>query len=159
MNLLALFILPSIIHPLPEIMPFYEVNQREERQMHTWQMAIDHFKGTEAEKIKQINDYWNATTYHAMPIWQTPEEVFESRSGDCKDLAIAKYYSLRYIGIKISRLKLTVVLTGNQWHMVLVVDNQVLDNMNHDIVSLADVVYEPAYSVNEDNLWTLTDVK
>lgn len=160
MFLLALLLLPSVIQPLPTIMPFADVDKRERQQVNTWEMAVDKFKGSEAEKIAEINNYWNNYTYHQMPLWQTPEEVFESHSGDCKDLAIAKYYSLRHIGVAESRLKLTVVLTEkNEWHMVLVVGNKVLDNRTNAIWPLANVNYEPAYSVNEDNLWTITEVK
>ncbi len=155
MNLLTLFLLPTVLHPLPAIMPFYDVKQREQAEIKTWERAVD-----KLHSVEEVNDYWNGYTYHETPIWQTPEAVFESHSGDCKDFAIAKYYSLRYMGVAASRLKLTVVLTAHaDWHMVLVVDDKVLDNRFKAIHKLVDINYEPAYSVNEDNLWTLGDVK
>lgn len=164
MFLLTLFLLPAVIHPLPAIMPFYDVNQREREQTKTWQLSVEKLRrNDENEEIKAVNQYWSKPSYWYVLTprkWQTPEEVFENHSGDCKDLAIAKYYSLRYLGVPASRMRFTVVLDEeNDWHAVLVIDNKVLDNRTKSIKNLDEVDYEPAYSVNEDNLWTLTEAK
>lgn len=162
MNLLALLLLPSVIQPLPAVMPFHDVNRRESEQTKVWQMAINKFKSNNRwREIRDVNEYWNGYQYGLTPAkWQTPEDLFESQRGDCKDIAIAKYYSLRYLGVAASRLKLTVVLDdSNRWHAVLVVDDRVLDNQTLRIKELDDVSYQPAYSVNENNLWTITPVQ
>lgn len=164
MNLLALMLLPTVMQPLPAVMPFYDVNKREQTQVQVWHLAINKFRSNDQWKeIRAVNNYWsNPTyTYGLMPFkWQTPEELFESHRGDCKDIAVAKYYSLRYLGIPASRLKFTVALDeNNDLHAVLVVDNKVLDNRTRSIQDVEDVNYEPAYSVNEDNLWMLTNGK
>lgn len=162
MLLLAALLLPTVMQPLPAIMPFHDVDQRERAQVQMWELAIDKFKSNEQwREIMDVNEYWNGYTYVLTPDkWQTPEDLFESHRGDCKDIAIAKYYSLRYLGIAASRLKFTVVLDdGNRWHAVLVVDEKVLDNQTIRIKELDDVTYQPAYSANEDTLWSLTKLE
>lgn len=157
MSLLALFLLPSFMQPLPAVMPFADVDKREHMQTKIWELAT-----SKLDTPEKINEYWNRYEYKAHPWgWQTPEDLLENNAGDCKDIAMAKYYTLRHKGYKAERLKLTVVLTPSaEWHMVLVLDDDlVLDNMSQEIKYLHDVNYQPAYSVNEDNLWTVTDVK
>lgn len=160
MNLMALMLLPTIMQPLPAIMPFHDVDQREHKQQQVWQLPINKFKANSVvNEINSVNDYWNHTiSYRLNPEkWQTPEETFEAGTGDCKDYAMAKYYSLRYLGVPAADMKFTVVVWRNKWHAVLVVDGLVLDSMTDKVKLLDDVDdYEAAYSVNEDNLWSLT---
>jgi predicted transglutaminase-like cysteine proteinase len=105
-------------------------------------------------------DHWGVEDY-----WATPLEFLGSNGGDCEDFTIAKYFSLRALGIPVDRLRLTYVraLTPNpvsQAHMVLAyyatadADPLILDNLigelrpaseRHDLV--------PVYSFNGDGLW------
>lgn len=157
MLLITLLLLPTFMRPLPAIMPFYEVNKREQREATTWQHDI---KGMD---IETVNKYWNHRIKYEIKDkeWAAPEEVYLQGAGDCKDYAVAKYYSLRHLGYDTNRLRFTVVLIeGHELHAVLVVDNKVLDSRTDDIKTLDEIdYYEPAYSVNEDNLWTLSNIK
>jgi predicted transglutaminase-like cysteine proteinase len=69
-------------------------------------------------KIKFSNDIdlWGEEDY-----WATPLQMLTSNSGDCEDYSIAKYFTLRKMGIPAERMRLTYVkaLKLNQAHMVL----------------------------------------
>jgi predicted transglutaminase-like cysteine proteinase len=157
MLLAALFLIPSILHPAEPTMPFYDVMKREHKEQHVWQVPINKFKtNNEVVEIEAVNAYWNHTiSYRINPdYWQTPEQTFERRTGNCKDYAIAKYYSLRHLGIPIKDLKFTVVLWDNQWHAVLIADGLLLDSMTDRIRPISEVdYYDPAYSINENSFW------
>lgn len=155
MNLLALFLLPQVMQPLPAVIPFWDINQREQRETITWQRDI---KGMD---IEAVNNYWNHRIKYELndKQWSSPQETYERGTGDCKDYAVLKYYSLRDIGISADRLRFTLVVWRDELHAVLVVDDMVLDSMTDKIERVKDVnYYEAAYSVNEDNMWTVTEV-
>lgn len=158
----VLFLLPAVTHPLPEIMPFYDVDKREHKQQPVWAVPVGKLKfNNEAKEIEAVNHYWNhIISYKQTNAWQTPEETFERGYGDCKDYAIAKYYSLRRLGVPASALKFTVVVWHDKWHAVLIADGLMMDSMVDEIRAVDAVdYYEAAYSVNEEKLWTVTDVK
>ena len=76
-----------------------------------------------------------------MDVWTTPFETLSEGSGDCEDLAIGKYLTLKQAGVPEDRLFLHLVFYGHgtNTHMVLSValDNGlllVLDNLNTFIV-------------------------
>lgn len=105
-------------------------------------------------------EHWGADDY-----WATPLEFLGTNGGDCEDFTIAKYFSLRELGIAVERLRLTYVraLSPNpvsQAHMVLAfypaadADPLVLDNLIDEIKPASlrhDLV--PVYSFNGDGLW------
>ncbi len=121
------------------------------------------------EKLEQVNqffnelhfvsdqDHWGIDDY-----WATPVEFLASNAGDCEDFAVAKYFTLKELGVPIERMNLTYVkaLKLNQAHMVLTyfntpnADPLVLDNLIKEIKpasSRQDLL--PVYSFNGDNLW------
>ncbi|MBX9754765.1 MAG: transglutaminase-like cysteine peptidase, partial [Pseudomonadaceae bacterium] len=53
--------------------------------------------------------------------WATPIEALVKGAGDCEDYAIAKYFTLRRLGVPSEKLRITYVkaLNYNQAHMVL----------------------------------------
>jgi predicted transglutaminase-like cysteine proteinase len=94
--------------------------------------------------------------------WATPLEFLMTGAGDCEDFAIAKYFTLKELGIEESKMRITYVkaLRINKVHMVLsffaspksVPD--VLDNLNPDIMPASqrsDLL--PVYSFNGTGLW------
>ena len=107
-------------------------------------------------KFPYIDDItnWGRTNY-----WETPLE-FLHKSGDCKDYAIAKYMSLRYLDWPIDELRLVVLRDINLSadHAVLAVyfndDILILDNQIHQVTN-ADSIhhYRPYYSINEEYWW------
>ena len=119
------------------------------------------------EMAQRVNDMMNAHPYthddmHMWGVsdyWETPLE-FLTRNGDCKDYAIAKYVSLRMLGIPEDRLRVAIVqdLNKNIPHAVVLlytgVDILVLDNQNPQVLSSARVTgYKPIYSINRTAWW------
>jgi len=76
--------------------------------------------------------------------WMTPKEFFIAGSGDCEDYAIAKLYTLKYLGINKKRLFLSIVqVKGSETlHMVLLYVKDkylpplVLDNLSWKVLPL-----------------------
>lgn len=102
-------------------------------------------------------DHWKKEDY-----WATPVEFLSTNAGDCEDFSIAKYFTLKEMGVPVERLRITYVkaVKLNQAHMVLTyyarpdAEPLVLDNLIADIKpasSRDDLV--PVYSFNGDGLW------
>ena len=91
--------------------------------------------------------------------WETPNE-FLNRDGDCEDFAIAKYKSLRALGLGDDQLRIVVLQDLNLRiaHAVLVVLDGgkawVLDNQIDQVID-ADRIrhYRPYYSINASAYW------
>ena len=67
-------------------------------------------------KLKNVNDFFNKIKYKndlrhwkKRDYWATPFEFMGTGAGDCEDYAIAKYFSLRKIGVPDSKLRITYV--------------------------------------------------
>lgn len=121
------------------------------------------------DQLEKINDWANEHPYIIDQInwgindyWETPYEFMEI-SGDCEDYAIAKYYSLRALGISEDRMRIMIVQDlnlGGIIHAVLGVyndDNElvILDNQIKQVVSAYSIYhYRPIYGINEKNWWT-----
>ena len=118
------------------------------------------------EKIKAINSYMNRAPYITDPrnwgvkdYWATLKEFF-LKDGDCEDYAIAKYFSLKALGIAPEQMRIAVVEDMNlkSPHAVLVVNlkgqNWILDNQIPTVVKENAVYhYRPIYSINETAWW------
>jgi predicted transglutaminase-like cysteine proteinase len=67
-------------------------------------------------KYKTDKEQWDSDDY-----WATPEEFIGLYAGDCEDYVIAKYFTLRALGIEEKKLYLTYVKATelNMAHMVL----------------------------------------
>jgi predicted transglutaminase-like cysteine proteinase len=135
-----------------------------------WQTLIQSGAGlSDLEKLQRVNrfinrvefvndiDHWGEEDY-----WATPLQLLTSNGGDCEDFSIAKYFTLRQMGVPAAHLRLTYVkaLKLNQAHMVLTyfqtpdADPLVLDNLVTEIrksSSRNDLL--PVYSFNADGLW------
>ena len=109
----------------------------------------------EAAKLKRVNDFFNRRIrfgedrgiWGAEDYWATPLEMLGRSEGDCEDFAIAKYITLKLLGVPSEKMRLTYVkarLGGPQSsivqaHMVLSYyptpedEPLVLDNLISDI--------------------------
>ncbi len=112
-----------------------------------------------ANKVPYINDNknWGKSDY-----WATPVEFF-TRGGDCEDFAIAKYASLRALGVPDNRMRIAIVkdLQKNIPHAILIVytDNGpvVLDNQIKTVKAQSDIAhYKPIFSINRSSWWLHT---
>lgn len=116
-------------------------------------------------KLRFVSDqsHWGVDDY-----WATPVEFLATDGGDCEDFAIAKYFTLRALGVPTDRMRITYVkaITLNQAHMVLAyypspgAEPLVLDNLIGEIKPASqrtDLV--PVYSFNGDNLWVAREMR
>ena len=137
-----------------------------------WRKIIRQARGkSRAAQIKAVNVYFNRWPYkfdHEIygkrEHWAAPAE-FLSRSGDCEDYSIAKYFALRELGFKSSELRVVIVMDRIRriGHAVLAVytdgDILVLDSLSDLIFSHAKYKhYIPQYSMNETTRWAHTKV-
>ncbi|MGQ0525367.1 MAG: transglutaminase-like cysteine peptidase [Betaproteobacteria bacterium] len=124
----------------------------------------------EDEKLRLVNDFMNQTPFLSdrehwgkEDYWATPIEFLSTNGGDCEDYSIAKYFTLRALGVPDDKLRITYVkelVIYNEAHMVLAYfptpDSEplVLDNINKTIQPASnrnDLL--PVYSFNGSGLW------
>jgi predicted transglutaminase-like cysteine proteinase len=140
------------------------------------QLVVQLKSATEAEKLKQINmffnkkmefgediDIWGQTDY-----WATPLESIGREAGDCEDYSIAKYVFLKILDVPNEKLRLTYVraIISNleqstaRAHMVLSYyatpqsEPLILDSLIPEILpasSRKDLT--PIFSFNDKGLW------
>lgn len=118
------------------------------------------------EKIERVNAFFNrmpyaidAATWGIADYWATPLQ-FLSRSGDCEDYAIAKFVTLRQLGLGSGEMRIVVLddLNLRAAHAVLVVAEGerllVLDNQVADVLDSKRILhYRPVFSLNETHWW------
>ncbi len=147
-----------------------QFGQSAKDRVSAWQRLILEHKGdSEWEAIHAVNDFFNRVRFvsdrkhwHRNDYWATPVEFLATNGGDCEDFSIAKYFTLRELGVPDEKLRITYVkaLRLNQAHMVLAYyetpDSEplILDNLIDDIRPASrrlDLL--PVYSFNGKNLW------
>jgi predicted transglutaminase-like cysteine proteinase len=131
---------------------------------------------SEREQIRMINEFFNRNVLYrtdselwgVADYWATPLETLGQAGGDCEDYAIAKYTSLRKLGIPDSRLRIFYVrarlgaLASNaeEAHMVLGfypsedAEPLILDNLITDIRPASrrsDLT--PIFSFSSEGIW------
>ena len=144
--------------------------QGAEARLQRWRDIIANSQDLdEPEKLRQVNDFFNGARfmsdeelYGVADYWATPAEFIEHDAGDCEDFAIAKYFTLKAMGVDAAKLRITYVksLTLNQAHMVLAyyptpdTEPLILDNLNLLIKSAGERAdLRPVYSFNTEALW------
>lgn len=121
------------------------------------------------DELQIFNRFWNKVPYLSDQkhwgqddYWATPVEALASNGADCEDYSIAKYFSLKALGVPPERLRITYVriLRKNEAHMVLAyypspdADPYILDNLKDDLLLASERDdLEPVYSFNDDDLW------
>lgn len=124
----------------------------------------------EQEQLRVVNAFFNRSltfidderNWRQADYWATPVEALVRGAGDCEDYAIAKYLTLRRLGVPGERLRITYVkaLQPAQAHMVLTwyatpaSDPLVLDNLISEIRPASrrpDLI--PVYAFNAEGLW------
>jgi predicted transglutaminase-like cysteine proteinase len=122
----------------------------------------------DADLLPPVNGFFNrlpAVTdlvqWGVEDYWATPSEFLASSGGDCEDYAIAKYFTLKELGVPIARLRLVYARTwhSNEAHMVLAyyaapgADPLIMDNLEGGIESASDRPdLIPVYLFNDDDL-------
>jgi predicted transglutaminase-like cysteine proteinase len=147
-------------------------------KFHAWQSLIQSNRTSgDAERLKRVNDFFNrqilygddTSVWGQEDYWGTPLETLGKGSGDCEDFVIAKYFTLKEMGVESNKLRLIYVRaktgasdsTASQAHMVLAyypkpeVEPLVLDNLISDIRPASrrtDLV--PVFSFNSEGIFT-----
>lgn len=136
-----------------------------------WQQLILSAQAkTDQQKLQIVNDFFNQRIefvedfYHwgVRDYWATPLEFLGTGAGDCEDFSIAKYFTLKEMGVSEKKLRLTYVkaIELSQAHMVLTYFPSprsvpmVLDNLINTIEPASkrkDLL--PVYSFNGAGLW------
>ncbi len=124
----------------------------------------------EAQQLNVVNLFFNhqlqyqedIDLWHEVDYWATPIQSLWKGAGDCEDYAIAKYFSLRHLGVSGDKLRITYVkaLRQNRAHMVLTYYATpeamplVLDSLVDGIQPASqrtDLL--PVYAFNGEGLW------
>ena len=137
----------------------------------TWKANISAFNGQPLRQMaNNVNNLMNKTRYIGdqknwgkSDYWETPVE-FLTYGGDCEDFAIAKYVSLRALGVPEKAMRIAIVkdLQKNIAHAILIVYTEdgpmVLDNQIKTMTEASDIShYKPIYSINRTGWWLHTD--
>lgn len=125
---------------------------------------------SDRDKLQKVNHFFNSRIRFANDIevwgvedyWATPVEFLGKGAGDCEDFAIAKFFTLKAMGVPDEKLRITYVkaIQYNVHHMVLTYYSEpeaeplVLDNLVDSInpaSKRADLV--PVFGFNGSGLW------
>lgn len=133
-----------------------------------WRALIERLRSKSfREQLDAVNDWANEHPYIVDQLnwgmedyWETPHE-FIAENGDCEDYAIAKYYSLRALGVPEEKLRIMIVQDfnlGGIIHAILgAYDGDqllILDNQIQQIMPAMKIYhYRPIYGVNEAWWW------
>lgn len=151
------------------------------KRLMIWQKLLNDMRGAEAFRARQgdagsesltlrkINTFFNQVPYfsdsvhwHQDDYWATPIEMLSTFGADCEDYSIAKYLSLKDLGIPIERLRITYVRAKelNESHMVLAyypkpdAEPWIMDNLVPELRPASQRPdLEPVYSFNDDDVW------
>ena len=135
-----------------------------------WQSLINNDQSSnDQEKLVKVNAFFNQQEFISDQLlwkdkdyWATPVEFLVQNGGDCEDFSIAKYFTLKKLGVDESKLNLTYAkaVELNQAHMVVTYYGQpndeplILDNLIDEIrpASLRPDLL-PVFSFNGVGLW------
>ncbi|MEH2922333.1 cysteine protease LapG [Samsonia erythrinae] len=161
---------------------FVTINQRSEQlygpatpasrhRIEAWQkLLIAARTQDEKTQLESVNAFFNdrllfrddSVIWDREDYWATPIEALRKGAADCEDYALAKYFTLRQLGVSAEKLRITYVkaLRLNKAHMVVTFYPSptaiplVLDNLTDKIQPATqrnDLI--PVYAFNGDGLW------
>jgi predicted transglutaminase-like cysteine proteinase len=140
----------------------------------SWEELLKHDGGTDREKLEKVNSFFNKkivfasdmNVYGVDDYWATPIESLSHGAGDCEDYAIAKYFSLKLMGVAEEKLRIAYVkaLQYNIFHMVMIyysnpgAEPLILDSLIDSIKPASerrDLL--PIFTFNGAGLWLAHD--
>ncbi len=177
LSVIAMSSFVAVAEAPPRVVSLAEIQETESRygsraadRLKQWQELVDENQNmSELDKLELVNDFFNRVRFiddivhwKKKDYWATPVELLATDAGDCEDYSIAKYFTLKALGVPQSKLNITYVkaVRLNQAHMVLTYFETpksiplVLDNINKRILKATkrrDLV--PVYSFNGEGLW------
>lgn len=187
-RLLRLWKIPGVllllltVHSLRAAWDFASIQQKSDalygpaspqaqRRIKAWQQLLLQLRNADEQtQLHAVNQFFNdklrytedIDAWHDVDYWATPIESLRKGEADCEDYAIAKYFTLRQLGISEDKLRITYVkaLRYNRAHMVLAwyltpeAIPLVLDSLTNTIspaTQRMDLL--PVYSFNNTGLW------
>lgn len=158
-----------------------EYGRGAERSLIRWQkFVLKNEDESEERKLELVNRYFNVIPYASdakqwgvKDYWSTPVELLVHDRGDCEDYAIAKYFTLRKLGVPAEKLRVLYVhvtgrssrsrvgngLNANLSHMVLGYYDTptstplILDNLTRFIEPASERTdLQPIFSLDSDEL-------
>lgn len=147
-----------------------EFGEEAHGRLETWQSLYDIASRAAIDRqLRLVNSFFNRVRFVSdiahwgeEDYWATPVELLTTNGGDCEDFSIAKYLTLKSMGVPDEQLRIVYVkaLELNQAHMVLAwypepdADPLILDNLINEIKPASQRPdLEPVYSFNGDGLW------
>ena len=141
-----------------------------EARLNHWRALILEGRGADqTAQLTAVNDFFNGAHFvddrelwQTSDYWATPDEFLRLDAGDCEDFAIAKYFTLKAMGVAPEKLRITYVKVTSmaQAHMVLAYyetpesEPLILDNLNRRIKPASERAdLRPLYSFNAETLW------
>ncbi|XQU07764.1 transglutaminase-like cysteine peptidase [Halomonas sp. LY9] len=140
-----------------------------------WFTLLERLRGQDVQaQLRDVNDFFNRRIRWVEDIrvwgeedfWATPLEALGKGQGDCEDYSIAKYITLKQLGVPGERLRMIYVRARigrsqiTQAHMVLGyystpnAEPLVLDNISPSISPASQRNdLDPVFSFNSDGLW------
>ena len=144
--------------------------------LEAWFALLDRLAGAALDdRLREVNDFFNQRVRWLDDIeiwgqedyWATPLETMGRREGDCEDYSIAKYITLKELGVPGEQLRMIYVKARlgrggiTQAHMVLGhyaspgADPRILDNLVKSIRPGSQRTdLDPVFSFNSTGLWT-----
>jgi predicted transglutaminase-like cysteine proteinase len=139
-----------------------------------WENLINqHQHIGELAKLRLVNDFFNQFAaisdkllWKENNYWATPIEFLGHGGGDCEDFVIAKYFTLKAMGISIDKLRIVYVTSDKfkEPHMVLAYyetphdDPLILDNVTPWILYGSERPdLTPVYTFNGQNIWLIVE--
>lgn len=142
-----------------------------QQRIRAWQQLLLQLRNADEQtQLRAVNQFFNEKirytedidVWHNVDYWATPIESLRKGEADCEDYAIAKYFTLRQLGVSEDKLRITYVkaLRLNRAHMVLTwyatpeAIPLVLDSLTSTIspaTQRMDLL--PVYSFNNTGLW------
>ncbi|MFC4206958.1 transglutaminase-like cysteine peptidase [Vreelandella malpeensis] len=143
--------------------------------LEAWFALLERLAGHDVQtQLREVNDFFNRhirwvddiVTWGEEDFWATPLEAMGKGQGDCEDYSIAKYVTLKQLGVPGERLRMIYVRARlgrsqvTQAHMVLGyyatpdAEPQILDNIAPSISPASQRTdLDPLFSFNSEGLW------
>ena len=132
-----------------------------------WELLLVELRDVSTEeKIREVNRFMNKHPYiEDIQNWGVGDYwailyEFLTRNGDCEDYALAKYFTLKRLGVSDGDMRIVVLKDNNLgvMHAVLAVYQDdtvyILDNQFSSVVEHTKILhYQPIYSINQRGWW------
>jgi len=160
---------PKVIQKVQE-----KYGQEARDRLVSWEDILRNGGWSDRENLEIINSFFNKRIafvndmdlYGEKDYWATPVEFLSKGAGDCEDFAIAKYFSLKMLGVDEAKLRIAYVkaLRQNIFHMVMLyysdpaAEPLILDNLVDSIRPASerrDLL--PIFTFNGAGLWLAHD--